>query len=312
MKVVILSFYSGLINRGAETWAISLKEKIGQEFDIEIFGGERFGTKINWNRKNYNYWRFFLLRHAISTFPKWIKSDVVIPINGTVQTFFCRIVTWLVGKPMIVFGHSGLGADDRVNLLCSPNVFVAFSTFQKEWAEKYKLPWTKVVMIPHAVDTEMFKPSKKKIRENLVLCVAANTPDKRVDLVRGAVEKIPAATFMAVGKGNEYEYSYNEMPKVYRQAKVFCFVPKSHEAFGLVFLEAMASGLPVVTIDDAVRREIVGKAGLFVKNPEDATLLAQAIKEALLRNWGDLPRKQAEKFSWQKIVKMYEDLFESV
>ncbi len=312
MKIAILSFYTGLIDRGAETWAMVLKEKIGSGFSVEIFGGEKFGIKINWKAKSYNYWRFLLLKHAVSTFPRWIKSDVVVPINGTVQTIFCRIVTWLIGKPMIVFGHSGPGADDRFNLLCSPNVFVAFSTFQKEWAEKHKLPWTRVVVIPHAVDTEMFKPSKNKTKEDLVLCVAANTPDKRVDLVRKAVERIPNARFMAVGKGNEYEYSYNEMPKVYRQARVFCFVPKPHEAFGLVYLEAMASNLPIVATSDLVRREIVGEAGLLVKNPEETALLAQTIKKALSRNWGDLPRKQAEKFSWQKIVKMYENLFESV
>lgn len=311
MRVAILSFYNGLVDRGVEVWARSLKEKIGDRFEIKILGGEKFGSKINWKIKNYNYWRWLILEHVIATLSVWSKVDVIIPTNGTIQTVVCRLVTWILGKPMVVFGHSGLGADDKFNLLCSPNVFVAFSSFQARWANKYRLPWTKVVVIPHAVDTDIFKPPKKKVKESIILCVAANTPDKRIDLVIEAIKRIPNVEFMAVGKGNQYEFPYSKMPEIYKKAKVFCFVPKPHEAFGLVFLEAMASNLPVITTDDPVRREVVGDAGIYIKNPENSQILANAIKEAMEIRWGVRPRKQAEKFGWDKIVLKYEELFDS-
>jgi len=73
----------------------------------------------------------------------------------------------------------------------------------------------------------------------------------------------------------------------------------------------MASGLPVVAADDPIRREIVGDAGIFV-DPTDTDAYAKAIKEALGKNWGDVPRKQAEKFSWDEIALKYERLLKSL
>ncbi len=58
--------------------------------------------------------------------------------------------------------------------------------------------------------------------------------------------------------------------------------------------------------------EIVGNAGFFVNNPEDAKELSAAINLALKTDWGDKPRGQAEKFSWDKVTKKYEDLFRSL
>ncbi|HET7098897.1 MAG TPA: glycosyltransferase family 4 protein [Patescibacteria group bacterium] len=311
-KIAILSFYNNLLDRGVESWSKLVKEKLRESFDVEIFSGKSFGNKIDWENKNYLYWRFLLLKHSLQTLSKWNKYDIIIPANGTVQTLICRLITWFKRKPMIVFGHSGPGADDKWNLLCSPNVFVAFSSHQKEWAEKFKLPWTKIVLIPHAIDLKRFTPAKVKPNQKIVLCVAANEPSKRVDLVKEAVDLIPGAKFMAVGKGNEIETSFGKMPEVYKKADVFCFVPQPWEAFGLVFLEAMATNLPIVTINDPVRREIVGDAGIFVDHPEDQQELSSAIEKALNSDWRNIPRKQAEMFSWDTVKSKYENLFNNV
>lgn len=297
MKIAILSFYSGVNLRGVEVWAKLLKEKIDKDFDVEIISGSSDES---------------ILSNLFSTYRRWISADVIVPTNGRDQSFFVRLASWLKGKPVVIFGHSGLGADDKWNLLCSPNVFVAFSSHQKRWAEKFKLPWTKVVLIPHAVDTKRFSPGQNKRRDKTVLCVAANTASKRVDLVRRAVDLIPGSKFMAVGRGNSIEAKYSEMPEIYRNADVFCFTPNPWEAFGLVFLEAMAANLPVVTTNDPIRREIVGDAGIFVDNPENSEALAEATGKALETNWGDRPRKQAEKFDWDKIAKQYEELFKQL
>jgi glycosyltransferase involved in cell wall biosynthesis len=74
----------------------------------------------------------------------------------------------------------------------------------------------------------------------------------------------------------------------------------------------MACNLPVVASDDEVRREIIGKAGFFVKNPTDASEYAKILKKALSFDFGDRPRKQAEKFSWDRIAQKYEKLFKDL
>lgn len=278
MKIAILSFYSGTSERGVETWAANLKYYVK---NVDILPGFTV----------YNPFRY-------------LQYDIIVPTGGRLEALLCRIFAWIAGKSVIIFGHSGPGADDKWNLWCSPNVFVAFSSAQAAWANKFKLPWTKMIIIPHAVDTKMFVPNGKIKKTADVLCVAANSPDKRVDLVRRAVKSL-----MVVGSGQETQVPFEKMPQVYNQAKVFCFVPQPWEAFGLVFLEAMACNLPVITIDDPVRREIVGDAGVFIKNPEDIAELATAIKLALKMDWKNKPRQQAEKFSWAKIARLYDLCF---
>ncbi len=273
MKIAILSFYSGVHDRGVETWAANLQRHVG---GINIFSG--------W--KSYNP----LL---------WLKYDIVIPTNGRFQVLLARLFC----KRIIVFGHSGPGADDKWNLLCSPDVFVAFSQAQSSWARRFKWPWTKIEVIHHAVDISAFTPTHPQ--GDTVLCVAANEPAKRVELIKA----VPGIKLRVVGRGQPEEVPYYRMPEIYHQARVFCFVPQPWEAFGLVFLEALASNLPVVTIDDLIRREIVGDAGIFVKNPEDSHSLAVAIGRAISTDWGDKPRRQAAKFSWDKVAKLYDLCF---
>ena len=286
MKISILSFFSGRLNRGVETWAKELKKHSLKFAEVNIISGASI----------YLFWNF-------------MNSKIIISTGGRFEIFYTRIWTWILGKQLVVFSHSGPGADDKWNLWCSPNVFVAFSSSQAAWANKFKLPWTRIVVIPHAVDTNIFIPDKKIKKTVDVLCVAANSPDKRVDLVSRAVSNL---NLKIVGSGQLNEVPFAQMPLVYNQARIFCFVPHPWEAFGLVFLEAMSCNLPVVTIDDLVRQEIVGDAGVFVANPENTSELANAMELALKTDWKDKPRRQALKFSWDKIILEYEKLFNSL
>lgn len=284
MKIAILSKFSGTVERGSENWATEMQKRVNG--DVTIVSG--------------NY---------LSKIKSWIKSDIIIPTNGRFQVLIVRIITFFLNKPMIVFGHSGPGADDKWNLICSPNYFISFTEAQKKWAEKYKFPWTKLQVIPHAVDVEKFYPDMKKRKKNLVLCVAANTPNKRVNLVREAVKKLHDVNLLVVGSGQDLQVPHEKMTDIYNSASLFCFVPEKWEAFGLVYLEAMACNLPVVTINDDIRKEIVGKAGILVQHPENTDSLAKSIFKALAINWGDKPRNQVEKYSWHNVVARYNNLF---
>jgi glycosyltransferase involved in cell wall biosynthesis len=73
----------------------------------------------------------------------------------------------------------------------------------------------------------------------------------------------------------------------------------------------MACGLGVVVNNDPIRREIVGNAGFFV-NPTNINKYSQALEKALKTDWGSKPRKQAEKFDWDKIAEKYNVLFKKL
>ena len=293
--ISILSYYSSKHTRGVESWASNLKKFTTSK--INIISSES-GEPIIFN--------------AISKLYIWKNSDVVIPTNGGLQTLLVRAVTLIFKKPMIVFGHSGPGADDKWNLFCSPNVFVSFTKAQKDWVDKHKFPWTKSIVIPHAVDTDTFKPANRKPNKKIVLCVAANKPDKRINLVKNAINVLPGYKLRAIGQGNDEVAEFKDLPKIYKQADVFCFVPVPWEAFGLVFLEALSCNLPVVTSNDPIRKEIIGEAGLLVDSPESSEDLSKAIEKAYKTKWKNTPRERALNFSWTKTSKKYENLFSSL
>ena len=101
------------------------------------------------------------------------------------------------------------------------------------------------------------------------------------------------------------------IPSYYLSSNVFTLPSDNFEAFGIAYLEAMASGLPVVATDDELRKEIVGDAGILV-DPTDIDAYSKALEKALVTDWGNKPRMQAEKFSWDTIIRKYEKLFKRI
>lgn len=59
---------------------------------------------------------------------------------------------------------------------------------------------------------------------------------------------------------------YKDVLKLYRKADIFVY-PGYSDSFGFVFIEAMAFGVPIVTVDGYARREIIneGKTGFIVE-----------------------------------------------
>ena len=90
-----------------------------------------------------------------------------------------------------------------------------------------------------------------------------------------ATAKLPAGAVIATGP-----LPQDLMPALYRAAAVLAF-PSLREGFGLVILEAMASGLPVVTSRIPPFTEYLGEADVAWCDPHDVTSIAGAMAGAL-------------------------------
>lgn len=92
-----------------------------------------------------------------------------------------------------------------------------------------------------------------------------------------------------------------ELPFVFNAAELFVF-PSFYEGFGLVVLEAMACGTPVITSNNSSLPEVVGDAGILI-NPNNCEEIAEAmhnvltnpeLKESMITKG----LKRSESFSW--------------
>lgn len=336
MKIAFLNVYQDSVSRGAETFVYEFSKRLKEKHEVTIISGNMV-QKERWPI----LWRFFIdpqgisiLLFTLKNLPKiWKeKFDIVIPLNGGWQPVLVRLTTWLYGGKMIISGQSGKGWDDRNNLWCFPDAFVALSSRLTQWAKGVN-PFIKVEYIPNGVDTKKFNPQGVSLQTHLerpiVLCVGALTSEKRIDLVISAIAKMASVSLLVVGDGLLYnelnnlgekllgkrfqliKMSYEKMPEVYRAADIFTLASPEYRSFEIVLVEAMASGLPVVANDDPIRREIVGEAGLFV-DPTDTDTYAEAIRKVLDKNWGNIPINQAKKFDWDDIAEKYNKLFQSL
>jgi phosphatidylinositol alpha-mannosyltransferase len=105
--------------------------------------------------------------------------------------------------------------------------------------------------------------------------------------------------------------SEDDVPRAYRAADVYCAPGLGGESFGIVLVEAMAAGAPVVCSDLPGFAAVVGDAGLRVP-PGDAGSLAEALRRALGPDSADLRRRSSERahaFDWNVLVGGVEGIY---
>lgn len=109
----------------------------------------------------------------------------------------------------------------------------------------------------------------------------------------------------------------SEEEKIELMKKSRAFVlPSIYESFGIVLLEAMKYGTPVIAMNTGGIPEVVNDAGIIVNNEKElANALAEMYNDdELAKNLGKRAITQVKKFSWNKIadetLKLYEEVIE--
>lgn len=169
-----------------------------------------------------------------------------------------------------------------------------------------------------------------------VLSVGSLDPRKNLLRLMKAFQKlkIPDLQLYIVGGGNKL-FSFNadepdvskderikfvgrvsdqELANYYRNALLFAY-PSLYEGFGIPNLEAMAFGIPVLTSDLAVFKEICGQAAIFV-NPEDTDSISLGLKKgvmdkALRTKLAETSQTQYRQFSWENSAIAFTQIIKS-
>lgn len=355
MRIAILSFYSGWAQRGVENWTFEIATRLAKSHDVTVFQNFKSDNKCDYSVQSINlnydkdakYRKMDLIRRvflhyqgrkialfSLKIIPILLKNnfDVIIPTDGGWEPAFIRILTWITSKKMVIVGHAGLGWDDKNNLWCFPDCFVALSSYAEKWARKIN-PFVWIEYIPDGVNTKLFTEGGKKnpvdLSHPIVLSVGALNDEKRMDLVIRAVATLERGSLLIVGDGekkNELKilgekilenrfsirsFKYEKMPEVYRSSDVFVSAARPLQSFEMVIVEALATNKPVVANNDPIRAEIIGNAG-FLGNPNNTNEFSSLILSAINKDWGKKPEIQARQFSWNRVIKKYNNLFREV
>ena len=198
---------------------------------------------------------------------------------------------------------------------------------------------------PLGVDLERFRPETEFERSRsegvpYILCVGTLEPRKGLDvLIEGFTEvatEVDDVELWIVGQlgwgVEEFRQRLSshpfasriktlgyvddaELPELFRGAQVVAY-PSRGEGFGLPVLEAMASGVPVVTTSGTVMADIAGGHAHLVPIG-DASALAASCRSVLVedlatrRAWTAAARTHAETYTWSACVDQHVVAYES-
>ena len=272
------------------------------------------------------------------------KVPFVVTYHGDLQEgmggFIRRMSVYFYNKHLLdkVLSHA--------DVIISPSKYYLN---ESRFLAKYR---DKIVVIPNGINIAEFdiNYSKKECREKLglpiddeiILFLGALSPHKGPDVLIRAMPKIlkeiSDTRLVFVGSGimkEELEILSKKLDVekhikfagfigatfkkalYYRAADVFVH-PSFLEMFPVVNLEAMACGVPIVASKVGGIPEVIqnGKNGLLVP-PRDSNELANAIiylleNEDVREKMGKNGRKKVEGYSWERVAKETEDVYNSV
>jgi len=212
---------------------------------------------------------------------------------------------------------------------------IAVSRAAKECVSRY-FPGDYQI-IPNGVDLDSFSPQVPPLEEfadGKVNILSVSRFEKRKGLcyllnAYGKVKRhVPDARLIIVAPKTRASFKYkeitgrnklndvifassvssSELPRYYSSADIFCSPAIGGESFGIVLLEAMASGKPVVASNIEGYNDVLnhGEEGLLVP-PKDEEALAQALlslaeDKSLRQQMGAKGRIKAEEYSWENIA----------
>lgn len=202
------------------------------------------------------------------------------------------------------------------------------------------VPAARIRVILNAADPQEFSPGDFDravlgLPVDVPLALFAGdirTPRKNLDTVLKALVGVPELHLAVVGsrKGSPYPDMAarlniagrvhflgfrRDMAAIMRAADLFVF-PSRYEPFGIVVLEAMASGIPVVISSTVGAAEVVTpESGIVLADSEDAPGLTAALCHLTCdpprrRAMGRAARAAAEQHSWTRMADAYLHLYE--
>lgn len=189
-------------------------------------------------------------------------------------------------------------------------------------------------VIPHGVDFERFNPEQREllreaarnelgVEEGKVIALYVGDLTKAHSYLKELSAISPTVHFLIVTSSSSYHWSQAnvtilpgtaEIERYYAAADAFVF-PTTYDAFGIVILEAMASGLPVFISDRAGAADLIESDAtgfIFPLGQWVEACASRLLDPALLSRIGTAAAKAATHHGWSDVVKSVEQVYREV
>ena len=222
---------------------------------------------------------------------------------------------------------------ELAGMICPVSKHLQEAMTKPPW--KFKGPFT---VIPNVVDTDLFQPSKNKVKGKKVLHVSSLVDDHKnisglIEVMGKVMKNDPEVTFSIIGDGNinpyiekaeqqnldmkrfsiEGEKSLQEIASSMAHHDLFVLFSR-YENLPCVILEAFAAGIPVVSSNvGGIAEHLPEERGFLVKSM-DHLALEKAIERAFSHKWDhNAIRGYAEQnFSENSIADQFSQVYHKV
>jgi len=273
------------------------------------------------------------------------KVDIFIGHHANLSAIAVNTIASKYGKPFVLFlhgtgiepRHKGLWADDVWSLIeqsiLNANGIIVTTKYVRDKLVKpvVPLPDEKFLILPCGVDLHDFRPDntegikeKYKLPEKYVICPGALTKSKGPqNVVEASKDYADLAQTVFIGDGEMKEeleenlggngrllgfVSSEDKAKLINAATILTAAPEKKEHFGIIYAEALAGGIPVVTYEGGGVGSII-TPGVGIMTERSPEALGKNIRQLLLnsglmKQMSAAGRKRAEEnYNYNKLVK---------
>lgn len=213
-------------------------------------------------------------------------------------------------------------ARDTIDLFFTPTVRAKHALIQEGVRED------KIAVVRVGVDTKRFTKIDINEKVNNILFVGRFVDEKGVEDALHLAKRFRNIHFRFVGSGPILPYGlntsvsrspYEHIHKEYQDADILIMPSRStdtwEEQYGMVLVEAMSSGLPILAADTGSISEVLGNAGILASNTESMEYeLSELISNPQKRfDLSQIARNRAEaEFDRVKISEQIKTLYNSL
>lgn len=199
----------------------------------------------------------------------------------------------------------------------------AVSPYVRAWAAS-ELECSDVSVVPNGVDLNHFHPERAQTEEQTLLYVGRFVERKHPEIPIQIAHELPEYTVKIRGGDRSdidgpipenvvfLDYlTHNELADLYASSQCL-LCPFEREGFGMVLIEAMAAGTPVVGLNHGNIPNLITDQNGVICESLNTDNWVSAIQQVINRYNSFCPRETVQQYAWSEITAEYAEIYQSV